>query len=371
MSDSIDPYRAPAAARMIFYHPRPIPERPQAGSDVHVVGTLRGFHALDIEVEVVAGDSRDRIEAMTSVRRAIEHGKKFDFLYGSLTTAPIALNDSHHMPRHPFADLRFFRFLRNRNVPIGLFYPDVFWKFDTYRDSVAVFKRVGAVAAYRAELLAFRRLIDVLFVPSLLMAEHVPSWSGDPRLRQLLPGCTPRDIAWPQDSQILELFYVGAITPPIYDIRPLVAAVAAVDNVHLTVCCPPREAKHVSDWPSCDRVTVVHASGEALETYYERAHVACLFFADDEYRKFAMPVKLFEYIGMGRPILASGTDVAGEFVAAAGLGWSPAPSDLVDVLRRLAANPSEVVERRHAVVAAQKQHGWAVRAKQIAETLLR
>ncbi len=355
---------------MIFYHPRPIPEQPRTGSEMHVAGTLAGFRDLGMEVEIVAGNSGERMERMNNVRRDAERGKRFDFLYGSLTTAPIALNDNHHLPRHPVADLSFFRHLRRCGVPVGLFYPDVYWKFDAYRKLVPILKRLGAVAAYKAELIAFRRVINILFVPSRLMADYVPYWRHDSRVRELFPGCTPRPIGWPVDDGVLRIFYVGAISPPIYDISPLVAAVAACSHVELTVCCPPEETEITKTWPTCDRITIVSGSGPALMPYYEAAHLGALVFANDPYRRFAMPVKLFEYIGMGRPVLGCSTDAAGQFVSSNGLGWAPDPSDLAQTLSRLASRPDEVTQRRNVVLASQTVNSWTERCRQIAETLL-
>ena len=62
-----------------------------------------------------------------------------------------------------------------------------------------------------------------------------------------------------------------------------------------------------------DKINIVHESGEGLKKFFEEANVFMMFFKPTEYRSFSMPVKLFEYLEHGRPIIANDKTV-GDFI---------------------------------------------------------
>ena len=45
---------------------------------------------------------------------------------------PTLLTEPHHFPTHPLLDFGFFRYVKKQGIPIGLFYSDIFWKFEDY-----------------------------------------------------------------------------------------------------------------------------------------------------------------------------------------------------------------------------------------------
>lgn len=136
------------------------------------------------------------------------------------------------------------------------------------------------------------------------------------------------------------------------------------------MCCPESERDHLRRWESAPNVEVVHATGADARALYASADVACVYFGHDVYRDFAMPVKLFEAIGRGRPVLANSEDFVGRFVAEHGLGWAVRPAELRDLIANLARQRSEVERRRAAVIAARPQHTWQARCATALEVLM-
>jgi hypothetical protein len=281
---------------------------------------------------------------------------------------PTILADRHHLPTHPLADFAFLRQLRSSGAGVGLFYRDVHWQFRPYRDRTPAHKRWPALAAYHAEVRMLRSCLDRLFVPSVAMARFVPGWDGDRRVVELPPGGTTHDLPWsPGDG--LRLFYVGSVHGPVYDIEPLLELVVANERVSIVVCCPEFEAREVARWQDAARVTIVHEHGSALVERYRNCDASCIAFPAHPYREFMVPVKLFESIGMGRPILGVANDMAGRYVADHGVGWAPPFDDLGSTIDRLAGNADEVRRVREAVVAAQPQHTWAARCQTVLDEL--
>src|SRR4029077_16899632 len=120
------------------------------------------------------------------------------------------------------------------------------------------------------------------------------------------------------DGSGLRLFYVGGVTPPVYDLTPLLegsAWASSHDLTHpLTICC--READWQRRPATYDRylgphVRVVHnRNRQELIELYSGHDVAVMPYGTLN-SDWAMPIKFPEAIGLGLPVLAgSGTAVA-------------------------------------------------------------
>lgn len=359
---------APSPA-IVFHHPLPIEDQPKVGSTAHVIRMIEGFRSAGFEVELVAGHSEERLRAMKRVRDDIRSGRVFQFVYAEASTAPTCLNDPHHLPTHPIADWQFFRFLHRSGLPIGLFYPDVHWRFPFYKAVVPPIRRRLAAVLYRFDLWWYREVVDLMFMPSARMRLSVPGWEKSDRVVGLAPGGVCEPLGVTRRKGELHLFYVGSVAPPLYDIRELLAAVAQVPGVFLTVCCPASEAPLVAS-VSCERISIVHEHGDALRERYRACDVACLVYPPEPYREFAMPVKMFEAIGFGRPVLISTGNVAADFVERTGTGWVVDAQSLTPTLEQLAGEAGLVQQRHEAVVLQQDDHSWQSRAQFVADCLL-
>ena len=75
-------------------------------------------------------------------------------------------------------------------------------------------------------------------------------------------------------------------------------------------------------------------------------------------RRFAAPVKLYEYLGHGKPVIASAGTLAAETVVACGAGWmfSYDAAELIGLLRRLLAVPDAVEEAAGRARRARAEH---------------
>jgi len=171
----------------------------------------------------------------------------------------------------------------------------------------------------------------------------------------------------------LRLLYVGGVSPPTYDLRPLFACAEKMTDVHLNLCCRAEEWKqrrHYYQHAAHDRIEITHATGERLTDLYARADLFALLWTPDRYLDFAVPVKLFEAIGHGLPIVTLGRTEAARLVAKHDLGWVvDDATQLQGLLRRLAEDPSLIQEKRSAVRNARERHSWEARASETARIL--
>lgn len=379
--------------RMLYHAPFPLNPQATSASGIRPVRMRQAFEACGYEVIEVTGNARQRREAIAGVRALCaahpDHG--IEFLYSESATIPTMLTEPTHLPPHPVLDPRLFAFARAQGIPTGLFYRDIYWAFDAYtqqvRQPMAAFMRL----LYRYDLAWYSRYVDRLYLPSVAMGEHIRGI--DPaKIAALPPGATVLPLNKKErktskalqetcdrdsrDTSSIRLLYVGGIGDA-YDLTECVKAVAGMPQVHLTICTRAGEwaAQHSRYAPLlADNIDIVHVSGDDLAALYAQADCALLFLKPDEYRRFASPVKLYEYLGYGKPVIATKGTHAASLVDRAGCGWVlPYEVEaLRALLRRLSTTQAGHNELAAAAALACDQgqrHTWTARARQVSEEL--
>lgn len=360
--------------RMIFHHPLPLPAESSSGSRVRPLRLLEAFCELGYRVTVVAGNSAERRAAMTAVRAQVAAGERFAFLYAEPPNAPL-LWLNRQQP-HRFQEYELWRWCRSQGIPVGLFYRDVHWRFAQYKAVTSWRKRAVTIPLYWVDWLSYHRWVDHLFLPSLGMAAHLPTRWPAARCSALPPGCTIATATVPKttrDGEPLQLFYVGGIQPPLYDLKPMFAAIEGMTGVVLTVCCRAEEWAAVRDYYApfdVTKIQIVHAHGDDLARYYRAADLFGLFWRPTPYLDFAMPVKVFEALGYGVPLVTTAGTETARFVASEGLGWVVATQEeLRNLLIHVRDDRSVIAAQQQQLAAVQQRHSWQTRAQTVAELL--
>ena len=360
--------------RMIFHHPLPLFPDAASASGIRPVQMKRSFEELGYEVWEVTGYTRERAERAADVRYAMRCGTRFDFCYSESSTMPMTMTNPTHLPARPFLDLGFFRSLRKNGIPVGQFLRDIYWVFPDYRESLPFLKLQAALAAYEWDLRTLRRHVDRVFLPSLKVGEYINL--GNVSVSALEPGHGHAE-ALPGPDTGVSLFYVGGIGSG-YKLHELFASVRQSWkknlDVRLTVCLRPEEwdaVKHEYEQWACPAIEVVHGHGNVLQDYFERANVAAIVVDLDEYWKLGVPVKLYDYIGAGKPVMVTKGSLAGDMVERMEVGWTVDNSSeaVIKLLERLANDPQEIQRVRDRVLARRDAYTWRERARQAAEEL--
>lgn len=357
--------------RVIFHHPLPIDSAGASGSSIRPLRMLQAFEGM-AEVWSVSGDSNERAVKAKQVSDAMKAGVKFDLMYSESSTLPTALTDEDRIPRHPILDPMFFKAVRKHRIPIGLFYRDVYWRFPGFAATQSWARRRLANAAFRYDLAWYRKYLDVLYLPSLPMGEYVPG-AASLETKALPPGTLIREISAPSEMGPLEVLYVGGIGE-MYDLRVFVEALGRVQGLRLTICTRPEEWQSTKDEYlnlMGSNTRVIHQSGAELHATMAASHVATACVQPNIYRSFAAPVKLFDGIGMGIPMVASRGTHAGDIVSEAGLGWSVdyTQDAIAELFSRLVRDRGAVSRVRDRVLAHRHEHTWRARADQVVSDL--
>ena len=361
--------------KIIFHHPLPIDQKSTSASGIRPLRILEAFRALGYEVTVVAGYGKERVAAVKKIKNELLNGGKYEFCYSESSTQPTLLTEKHHLPLYPVVDFGLFSLLKKNNVPIGLFYRDIYWLFSGYGKGLNPLKVLIAKIFYRYDLLQYRKLLNILYLPSSRMGSYIP-WVEQEKMLPLPPGHSVINFAESEASpnglkneKNIKLLYIGGMSDH-YQMHELFNALP-ISGVEMTLCTRSTEWASVSveyKDPEKLNVRIVHQSGDRLKALYEAADVAMLYVKPQEYRDFAAPFKLYEYLGEGKPIIASEGTLAGEFVKENKVGWVvPYQSDHIkELLAYLLANPEEVDAAKRQCLIVAKNHNWLSRARQVA-----
>ncbi|WP_226532616.1 glycosyltransferase family protein [Microbacterium paraoxydans] len=363
----------PAADRptMIFHVPFPLNPEATSASGIRPVMMRRAFEEAGYDVIEISGHHPQRRAKIREVKRRIAAGLAVDFVYSEAATTPTGLGEPVTWQTSLTRDIAFLRFCRRNGVPVGLFYRDIYWRDEEYAQRVGQPYTTLLRWRYRADLKGYRTAVDRLFVPSMRMAEVMP-FTDPTRCTALPPGCVIVETSPVDDPATM--FYVGSVGH-YYQLQEAVRAFESVEGSSFILCTNAAqwETEKSSYEPlfSSGATKVVHATGSDLEPFYDVSALGCLFMAPIGYREFAAPLKLYEYLGHGRPIIATAGSLAADFVEQNGIGWAlpydgKALADLVEELRREPQSYREVAERASSI---RHEHTWVARAAQVATEL--
>ncbi len=357
--------------KILFHYPFPL-IYPIDGSSVRPLKMLEAFKELGYTVDIVCGYRKERSRAISEIKNKISHGVQYDFLYTESSTMPTLLTEKHHLPLAPFLDFNFFSFLKKKGVPIGLFYRDIYWIFPPYSQLVGKIKALISKQFYLYDLKQYEKYLDQLYIPSFEMKKYIPI-NKKILTSALPPGHSVEQQEIKNINKKINLLYIGGFSDH-YQMHELFYALKKLPSVQLILCT--RQAEWESQkqtYPSIPNIKIVHSFGKELENLYRMSDIAMLFFPPQEYRNFAAPVKLYEYLGHLKPIIASSGTLAGNFVASNNIGWEiPYHHEhLINLIHTIQKKPSIIKEKISYCKIISQNHTWKARAQQVACDLTR
>lgn len=358
--------------KCIFHYPMPFDYEKKNGSSLRPISMLEAFKECGYDVEVISGYGDERKGNIKKIKNNIKSGIKYDFLYSESLTQPTLLSEKDHIPRHPFLDFSFFNFCRKNHIPVFLYYRDMHWKFATYKESVAWYKKIIAIQLYKYDLYRYFKNVDILYCPTEKFKEFGLNGFN---IKALPPGCTINSNVTEykmnrmKTDNIIRVFYVGGVAG-LYDISLFLRGMMSCDRVFLTICTPKdhwnEHKEYLQKWMN-KRVKVIHKNSNQLEEYYKNADVSLFCKAQDLYTDMAVPIKTKETLGYGTPIIVSDNLAVAKDVKEGGYGWivKPEPQAIKDLLEYLCDNPNEINEKTYNAIQASHDNTWKARAEQV------
>lgn len=311
--------------RMVFHLPFEIDKNRISASQIRPLKMLQAFKTLGYQVFEVTGGIKERKKKLVLLKGALSDGQQFDFCYSESSTMPTLLTEDHHLPTAPFLEIKLFSLLKKNGIPVGLFYRDIYWKFDSYKENVNAFKRSFASFFYHVDFWIYRKYVDIVYLPTLSMAKHLPQNLAEKSLA-LHPGADIRENeqapATVNSEKPLTFIYVGGVLPPHYDLQPLFHIAQKYSNLRFKIICRKEEWEVVKGkYSISENVSILHVSGEQLTKEYQEADIFLNIREPDEYLHFAMPMKIFEALQETKPIITTNLHEIAQLVSSNGLGW--------------------------------------------------
>lgn len=370
--------------KCIFHIPNYIEQNAKSAPGIRPWKMLQAFRDIGYEVDVVMGYGKERKAAIKEIKENIKNGVKYEFLYSESSTMPTTMTEKHHLPIYFDLDFGFFRFCKKHDIPIGLFYRDFYWKFDVYKESVAVWKRIPAIIAYKYDLKQYKKYLDKFYLPVKQGYQYLSECGMENILDALPPGCVydanillkrKEYINAGQYENSIHLFYVGGMAE-LYGTEILFKVIPSLPQVHLTFCCRDEEWKKNEEKYKqylADNIEIIHKSGIELIPYYKRADVCMVYQQPSLYTGFSISYKTFEYLGNGIPSIASNGTAIGNFVKKHDIGWSIDydEASLKELLCYILDNPKEIVVKTEHCLNEVKRQTWECRALKVENDLKR
>ena len=348
------------------------------GSAVRPKKMLEAFKETGIEVKLLEGLQNRRGERRKKVRDILRwlDNNRPDLCYVEPPSGPFFNGIDHTLLRR----------LHKMQVPVGLFYRDAYWMFPDYerdgkeRNSIwNEFKMRVVRIMQKRDLRLFKKNCDHIFFPSETMGQYFDF----PHSSALPPGCVNRPIDYgkafvPGNKPIQFIFVGGAAINYGTDLTLKAFRKVNKDNViaKLTYICPQKQWDAIKSIVYRDGderwLKVLHLSGdEQLLPNYVNADVAILTAPRTEYRDFAVPIKIYEYISYNLPILVTNCKETEKIVLSNDVGWSV--EDSVDAVSAsisyLYSDQKEIVEKKSNCYQACMNNLWKVRAQEVIRIL--
>ncbi|MFC7373049.1 glycosyltransferase [Fictibacillus iocasae] len=362
---------------VLVYFPFKLAEKADSGSKLRPLEMLKAFREWGAEenVEIIElnGTSEERAARFSSLKAE----GKLDtlwFCYAENQTIPIWLTDPGHKPKKPFIDAQVFKFLKQRNVPMGIFYRDVYWKFDDLYPLKGLKKKVMQ-AVYRREEKFYEKYASAIFLPSSAMGKYVSI--NQPKV-PLPPGGKVTDNIGVEKTFSHHGIYVGGIANDDYGLPLLLESLenypADKMKPRLTVVC--REAEYMK-LPDSQKqrlqnlgVELKHISGSELTMLYRDMDYAYIPRLKSEYNNFSVPVKLVEYLSNGLPVVATDCDAQQEFIESGhyGLVSDDKRDDFIKAIETVAEQCDTY--RTNIADTFLEKHSWLARVRSVKKTLV-
>lgn len=366
--------------KIILYYPFKLKDQ-TTGSSVRPVKMIEAFEKLandkQLELIKITGEKSERLIQLDKLYTSI-NPKDIEMCYMENVNIPLWLTDQDHIPRKPLMDIRFFKYLKKNNIPLGVFYRDVYWKFnDLYKVKPVVKQMMQWL--FNLELNNYKKFADVLFLPSMYMNEYV---GFDKRkVVALPPGGT--DLVTDNTrggSSPISAIYVGGVHPR-YGVYDMLKAFNSLNNqsikIKLTLVCRKHEFLSFNElflpYLNKEWLSIHHASGEELKEYYKMADFGIVPLKKDVYNDFAVAVKLFEYLSYGLPVISTDCQAQKDIVMEDQIGivvndnWESIYNGLCEMLE----DEKRAFYQNNAVNALRSKHLWIHRAEEAYNSLVK
>lgn len=269
-----------------------------SGSRVRPAMMYQAFKNIGYDVFLISGNKEKKSEQFKKLKRSKD---KFELCYIEPSTYPL----------QPLIDYKVILYLKKLNIPVGIFYRDAYWMFGD-NNMYSGLKKIELKIRHILDLKFYKRTSNIMYFPSNSMAKYFKF--SQPKIA-LPPGALKNNKLVRYrgtESNKVTAIYVGGISKW-YGPKLLLDSFQKVNKegirVNLILVCRKEEytnnARLFENYVNEKWLCIRHLKGKDLNEAYSQADFSIIPILKGEYNDFAVPIKLFEYLSYGLPILAT------------------------------------------------------------------
>lgn len=349
-----------------------------SGSSVRPQKMKKAFEELGLNLKILSGQKnqiRKRHKNLKEILSWLDYNRP-EICYIEPSSGPI----------YDLLDIILMQKLHRMNVPIGLFYRDAYWMFPEYASEGKKLKIKEKIKNFiikrmsKRDIRIIKKTCDCVFMTSVTFSRYF----SFKNMELLPPGCEIQNHVNYNDKIFIEkkkltYIFVGGASKNHGTFLTLKSFEKANKNhiiAKLIFVCPEHQWKKVKNSvykKDYDRwLKIYHTCGDKnLQDLYNKADIAILTAPNTEYRNFAVPVKIYEYISYNKPILVTDCYETEKVILDNEIGWSVHDniSDVSNKLIYLWKNQKEVYKKRLNCKQVCVDNSWINRAKKVVEVL--
>ncbi|HJP71898.1 MAG TPA: glycosyltransferase [Candidatus Limnocylindria bacterium] len=268
------------------------------------------------------------------------------------------------------ADLAFLGLARALGIGVLTYVRDAYQLFADYGRAATLRQRASR-SAFRPMIRALRTVSTQLAFPTRGLADAVLGSDAD---ALLLPPGAPPPVDVPRNEDADRVLFVGDARLPAQGADRLIAAVARArrDGVKVELEVVSRPGQEPPG-PQPDWLHVRRAEGKEIHALLPGILATVIPRPRGAYNDLALPIKLFDYLSYGRPLLVTDCLEQARVVreADAGIVSTAGPEALAAAIGRLVSAPSAELDAWSANAhAAARAASWSARATRIRDLLV-
>lgn len=368
--------------KVILYRPIEISSKEKhfSGSTIRPLMIKTSFESLGYHVLEINGSIKKRKAIINNLIKT-KQINNYLFMYVESANIPFVFSNKNHFPINPFADIANFKKVK-KYIKVGFFYRDFFWCTKEFSKEVTIVKRIILKTAFFLELKPLTKSINVLFLPSINCAQYFPIRIKACEVCSLPPACNDYGhVLNKQKNEInkIRILYSGNIDKnSIYNLNALLTLISNLKSeFHLTINCNNNIYNEnfeyyneiINKYKITKKVSFTHyeyGNGEFLSSMND---VAIFYLNEDRRKIWGMPIKMYDYISLGLPIITNSYPDLSEFVEKNKIGWSIDNSNELDHLLNNLTNIDYYTKYKKKVINFSKSNMWKDRCLDILQEL--
>lgn len=343
----------------------------QSGTSIRPKELKNAFKKSGFEIIDINGSTKQRRKQMN---HALEK-RDVKYLYIESANIPMSLSNKEHW-KVSITDLINLK-KATKQMKVGFFYRDAHWRYDEYLSQVGLLKGSLLKFLFYFEFIFLRRTVDYIFIPTEGFEKLLPDVKGKALFKALPPAVNTKcKNRFSIDNESINILYSGNVANEgTYDITKLIENIIDVNcelylNVPLNSWEKYKNGEMVNNFKNIfiQHYTYNEMVYEDIDVEY---NIGIIYLSlPQKIQEAVMPIKLFQYIGMGLPIICVGKSAYADFVIENDIGWQvDSCNDLRDLLHMLEDNKNEIVEKHRNVLKIQESNSWEARVAAIDELL--